>query len=69
MLDVRTFVHAEEAQSLFIGNAVAVDQTLDLGAGNSRELTLIGVERAQARRIGTARQLPKRIDQRIESRD
>ena len=65
MLDVGAFVHAEEAQSLLVVDAVAVDQAFDLGAGNARELALIGVERAQARRIGTARQLAEGIDQRL----
>ena len=51
MLDVGIFMDPEEAQRLLVADAVAVDQPLDLGAGDAGELAFIGVKRAQARRI------------------
>ena len=48
MLDIRAFVHAKEAQSLFVADPVAVDQPFDLGARNRGELAFLGVQGAEA---------------------
>ena len=63
MLDIGGLVDAEEAQRLLVRDPVALDQALDLGCGDPRELAFIGVERAQAGRVGLARELAKRVDQ------
>ena len=51
MLDVGIFMDPEEAQSLLLADPVAVDQALDLGAGDAGELAFIGIKRAEARRV------------------
>ena len=51
MLDVGALVHAEKAQRFLRLDAVTVDQAFDLRARDPRELALVGIERAEARRI------------------
>ena len=64
MLDIGALVDLEEAQRRLVGDAVALDQAFDLGRGDARELAFIGIERAEARRVGLARQAAEGVDQR-----
>src|SRR4051812_26296675 len=65
MLDISALVDAEEAERVLVADAVAIDQTLDLGAGDTRKLAFISVERAQPGGIRPPRQLPEGVDQRL----
>ena len=65
MLDVGAFVDPEEAQGRLVLDPVAFDQTLDLGAGDARELAFISIKRTEARGVGLARQAAERINQRL----
>ena len=68
MLDVRALVHAEEAQRLLIRDPVAIDQPLDLGRRDAGKLAFIGVKRAEAGGVGSARERAEGVDQRLRFR-